>query len=95
MEEAVECPLMADFSKNIRKLTSTRDTFRQVENGDGEMEAHNVATFVHRLSEAPTRREIECLVGKLMTFHKKLGTDGDRIQLDIEAYGTLSQEYCS
>ena len=65
-----------DFSEDIRKLTSTRDAFRQVESS------------VHRLSEAP-RREIERLVGKLM--HKKLETDGDRIQLDIEEYANLNR----
>jgi hypothetical protein len=65
-----------DFSEDIRKLTSTRDAFRQVESS------------VHRLSEAP-RREIERLVGKLM--HKKLETDGDRIQLDIGQYANLNQ----
>jgi ABC-type uncharacterized transport system ATPase subunit len=67
-----------DFSEDIRELTSTRDAFRQVENS------------VHRLSEA-SRREIECLVGELMTLHKKLLTDGDRIQLDIEQYAELNQ----
>jgi hypothetical protein len=45
---------------------------------------------VHRLSEAP-RREIECLVAKLTTLHKKLQIDGDRIQLDIEEYADLNQ----
>ena len=66
-----------DFSEDIRKLTSG-DALREVENS------------VHRLSEA-SRREIECLVGELMTLHKKLLTDGDRIQLDIEQYAELNQ----
>jgi hypothetical protein len=60
-----------DFSENIRELTPARDA--------------GAGTLVHRLSEA-LRREIECLVGKLMTVHKKLQIDGDRIQLDIEEY---------
>ena len=66
-----------DFSEDIRELTSG-DALREVENR------------VHRLSEA-SRREIECLVGELMTLHKKLLTDGDRIQLDIEQYAELNQ----
>ena len=66
-----------DFSEDIRELTSG-DALREVENS------------VHRLSEA-SRREIECLVGELMTLHKKLLTDGDRIQLDIEQYAELNQ----
>jgi len=65
-----------DFSENSRELTSAWDT--------------DAGTLVHRLSEAP-RREIECLVGKLMTLHKKLQIDGDRIQLDIEEYADLNQ----
>jgi hypothetical protein len=67
-----------DFSEDIRELTSSSDALRQVEN------------VVHRLSEVSTR-EIECLVGELMTLHKKLLSDGDRIQLDIEQYAELNQ----
>src|SRR6516165_9032856 len=66
-----------DFSEDTRELTS-RDAFREVENS------------VHRLSEA-SRREIECLVGELMTLHKKLLSDGDRIQHDIEEYANLNR----
>ena len=66
-----------DFSEDIRELTSG-DALREVENS------------VHRLSEA-SRREIECLVGELMTLHKKLLSDGDRIQLDIEEYANLNR----
>jgi len=79
-----------DFSENIRELTSVRDAFRPVEHSDGKMEAHSVGTLVHRLSEA-SRREIEGLVGELQTLDRKLETDGDRIQLDIEEYAELSQ----
>ena len=67
-----------DFSEDIRELTSG-DALREVENS------------VHRLSEA-SRREIECLVGELMTLHKKLLSDGDRIQLDIEEYANLNRD---
>ena len=66
-----------DFSEDIRELTSG-DALREVENS------------VHRLSEA-SRREIECLVGELMTLHKKLLSDGDRIQTDTEEYAELNQ----
>ena len=67
-----------DFSEDIRELTSSSDALRQVEDG------------VHRLSEA-SRREIECLVGELMTLHKKVLSDGDRIQADTEEYAELNQ----
>jgi hypothetical protein len=52
--------------------------------------AHRAGTLVHRLFEAP-RREIESLVGRLMTLHKKLQADSDRIQLDIEGYAELNR----
>jgi hypothetical protein len=79
-----------DFSENISDLTSARDAVRQIKNMDGDMEAQDAGTLVSRLSEAP-RREIEDLVGKLMTLHKKLQTDGDRIQLHILEYTDLNQ----
>jgi hypothetical protein len=79
-----------DFSENIQKLTSARDGFHQVGDGNGEMAADSAGTLVHRLSEAP-RREIESLVGRLMTLHRKLQADGDRIQLDIEGYAELNR----
>jgi hypothetical protein len=79
-----------DFSENIHELTSARDAVRQVKNANGEIEVRGSGTLVRELSEAP-RREIEDLVGKLMTLHKKLQADGDRIQLDIEEYTELNQ----
>jgi hypothetical protein len=79
-----------DFSENIRQLTSTRNVVCQVKDSDGDSEAQDAGTLVRRLSEAP-RREIEDLVGKLMTFLEKLENDGVRIQLDIEEYEKLNQ----
>jgi hypothetical protein len=79
-----------DFSEDIRKLTPAKEAVHPVEDGDGETAAHNVGTLMGRLSETP-RREIECLVGRLMTLHKKLRTDGDRIQHEIERYAELNR----
>ena len=78
------------FSENIRELISAKVTVSKVKNSDGNMEARGAGRLVHQLSEA-SRREIEDLVGKLMTLHKKLQIDGDRIQLDIEEYADLSE----
>ena len=69
---------------------AARDAVRQVEKSNGDMEAKSAGTLVRQLSEA-SRREIEVLVGILMTYHKKLQTDGDRIQLEIEDYADLNQ----
>jgi hypothetical protein len=79
-----------DFGENIRDLTSAREAVRQAKNSDGDMETQSPGTLVRQLSEAP-KREIEDLVGKLMTLHKRLQADGDRIQLDIEEYTGLNQ----
>jgi hypothetical protein len=76
--------------ENIPDLTSAGDAVREIKNADGDMEDQDAGTLVSRLSEAP-RREIEDLVGKLMTLHKQLQTDGDRIQLDIMEYTDLNQ----
>ena len=78
------------FGENIRELTTTRHAFRQIKTSDGDMETQDAGTLVSRLSEAPMR-EIEDVVGKLMTLHKKLQTDGDHIQLDILEYTDLNQ----
>jgi hypothetical protein len=79
-----------DFSEDIQKLTAARDAVPKVEDRDSETAAGSAGTLVHRLSEVP-RREIESLVGRLMTLHKKLQADGDRIQLDIEGYAELNR----
>jgi len=79
-----------DFSGDIQKLTSARAALHPVEEAEGETAGHGVGTLMDRLSEAP-RREIEGLVGTLMTLHKKLQTDGDRIQHEIERYTALNR----
>ena len=79
-----------DFGETICDLTSARNAVRLVKNSDGDMEPQGAGTLVRQLSEAP-RRELEDLVGKLMTFLKKLDTDAVRIQLDIEEYTELNQ----
>jgi hypothetical protein len=83
-------PSEMDFGETICDLTSARNAVRLVKNSDGDMEAQGAGTLVRQLSEAP-RREVEDLVGKLMTFLKKLDTDAVRIQLDIEEYTELNQ----
>jgi hypothetical protein len=79
-----------NFSETIHDLTSARNAVRHTKNSHGDMNAQGAGTLVRRLSEAP-RREIEDLVGKLMTLLQKLETDGARIELDIEEYTELNQ----
>ena len=64
---------------------------REAENSNEEMSATDLNKSVRRLSETSTR-EIENLVGELQTLRRKLQTDGNRIQRDIEQYAELSQQ---
>jgi hypothetical protein len=47
--------------------------------------------LVRRVSESSTQ-QIENLVGELQTLRKKLHTDGNRIQSEIEEYAVLNQQ---
>jgi hypothetical protein len=67
------------------EVISTRDAVRT----NVDIEAQGASLMVRQLSEA-SRREIQDLVDMLMAYDKKLQTDGDRIQLDIEDYADLN-----
>jgi hypothetical protein len=61
--------------------------------------ARSIAFVAHRnkllSSKSKTKvsmGEIESLIVELKTLHKKLQTDGDRIQRDIEEHAELSQQ---
>jgi len=64
---------------------------RQTENGDGEGSAEHLSTLLRQVSKA-SMGEIESLIVELKTLHKKLQTDGDRIQRDIAEHADLSQQ---
>ena len=64
---------------------------RQTENGDGEGAAEHLSTLLRQVSKA-SMGEIESLIFELKTLHKKLQTDGDRIQRDIAEHADLSQQ---
>jgi hypothetical protein len=71
-------------------LTHASGALHQVENSDGEIAVNGLNTLLRQVSEV-SRREIENLVGELQTLDKKLQTDSNRIQRDIEEYAELSQ----
>jgi uncharacterized protein YfcZ (UPF0381/DUF406 family) len=79
-----------DFEGDIHLLVSSNDTLRQVENGDVEVSASTIDTILHKVREASTR-EIEELIDDLQQLHKKLNSDGCRIQHDVEYYAELNQ----
>jgi chemotaxis protein histidine kinase CheA len=80
-----------DIEANIHELASTAIAARESENSNEEMSATDLNKSLRRLSETSTR-EIENLVGELQTLRRKLQTDGNRIQRDIEQYAELSQQ---
>jgi hypothetical protein len=64
---------------------------RQTDSSDGEMSGEHLGTLLRRVSKTSIG-EIESLIVELKTLHKKLQTDGDRIQRDIAEHAELSQQ---
>jgi hypothetical protein len=79
-----------DIISNTRELTRNSAALRQADNGNGELSAPDLGTLLRRVAEASTR-EVEALIDELGGLRKKLMSDGDRIQGDIERYAELSQ----
>ena len=76
---------------NIRELAPAIDASRLAEMGDGQASADNLGTLVRRVSESSSQ-QIENLVGELQSLRKKLHSDGNRIQSEIEEYAVLNQQ---
>jgi predicted PilT family ATPase len=64
---------------------------RQAQSSDGEMSAEHLGTLLCQVSKTSIG-EIDSLIAELKTLHKKLLTDGDRIQRDIAEHAELSQQ---
>jgi hypothetical protein len=64
---------------------------RQTESSDAEMSGEHLGTLLRQVSKTSIG-EIESLIVELKTLHKKLQTDGDRIQRDIAEHAELSQQ---
>ena len=63
----------------------------QTESSDGEMSGEYLGTLLRQVSKNSIG-EIDSLIVELKTLHKKLQTDGDRIQRDIAQHAELSQQ---
>jgi hypothetical protein len=61
---------------------------RQTESSDGEMSGEHLGTLLRQVSKTSIG-EIDSLIVELKTLHKKLQTDGDRIQRDIAEHAEL------
>jgi len=64
---------------------------RQTESSDAEMSGEHLGTLLRQVSKTSID-EIDSLIVELKTLHKKLQTDGDRIQRDIAEHAELSQQ---
>jgi hypothetical protein len=79
-----------EIGRNIPKLARGA-SFPQTESGDGQQAAENLGDLLRRVSKA-SMGEIDSLISELQTLRRKLQTDGDRIERDIEKYAELNQQ---
>jgi len=64
---------------------------RQTESNDGEMSGEHLGTLLRQISKTSIG-EIDGLIVELRTLHKKLQSDGERIQRDIVEHAELSHQ---
>ena len=72
-------------------MHGTIELQRQTESSDGEMSGEHLGTLLRQVSKTSIG-EIDSLIVELKMLHKKLQTDGDRIQRDIAEHAELSQQ---
>ena len=91
--ETAEIPKSTELSAgaNNHELKPAIDASSQADISDGQASADNLGILVRRVSESSTE-QIGNLVGELQTLRKKLRTDGNRIQSEIEEYAVLNQQ---
>jgi hypothetical protein len=78
--------LESEIEPNIPKLPRTG---RQP--GSGNVGPENLGDLLRQVSKGSIG-EIENLISELQTLRRKLQTDGDRIERDIEKYAELNQQ---
>jgi methyl-accepting chemotaxis protein len=61
------------------------------ESDDGQMSGENLSDLLGRVSKTSSG-EIDNLIGEFEGLRRRLQTDGDRIQREIEEYNALSQQ---
>ena len=77
---------------NIHKLLPPPGAaFQQAESSDLEISPDDLSTRLRQISKI-SMSEISQLINELQLLRKKLQTEGDRIQRDIEGYAGLSQQ---
>ena len=61
------------------------------ESDDGQMSGENLSELLGRVSKTSTV-EVDNLIGEFEELRRRLQTDGDRIEREIEEYNALSQQ---
>ena len=61
------------------------------ESDDGQMSGENLSDLLGRVSKTSTV-EVDNLIGEFEELRRRLQTDGDRIEREIEEYNALSQQ---
>ena len=80
-----------DFAKHRRpQFERPLSRARAAESDDGQMPVENLSDLLGRVSENSTG-EIDSLIGDFERLRRKLQTDGERLQREIEEYRVLSQ----
>ena len=72
-------------------MHGTFEPERQTASNHGEMSGEHLGTLLCQVSKNSIG-EIDSLIAELKMLHKKLQTDGDRIQCDITEHAELSQQ---
>jgi hypothetical protein len=86
-----DAPASRDAGANAGTMHGMINAERQAGSSDGEMSAEHLGTLLRQVSKTSIG-EIDSLIVELKTLHKKLQTDGDRIQRDIAEHAELSQQ---
>ena len=80
-----------DFAKYKRPHERPLRPARAAESDDGQMPTENLSDLLGRVSNNSTG-EIDSLIVDFEQLRRKLQTDRERIQRDIEEYTALSQQ---
>ena len=72
-------PASGDAGGNAGTMHGMTNAERQAGSSDGETSAQHLGTLLRQVSKTSIG-EIDSLIAELKTLHKKLQTDGDRIQ---------------
>ena len=84
-------PAAMKVEENVRALSRSNAGFRQVDDNGGERPADSLNCLLGGVSATSTR-EVDNLIGQLLTLRKRLEADNDRIQRDIATYASLSEQ---